>query len=125
MQQLGSGVPRILESYPKECFKFSENFLLMTFRAEQIDNLITEKVDTVLGGQINTPIGTQKKVLTERQKEIINIIINDKKISRRNVAEKLKINESAVKKHLNILKDKGYIERIGGTRGYWKVNNSI
>ncbi|RYG09219.1 MAG: hypothetical protein EOO07_24230, partial [Chitinophagaceae bacterium] len=29
--QLGSGIPRILESYPKECFKFSDNFLRMSF----------------------------------------------------------------------------------------------
>ncbi len=31
VEQLGSGIPRILESYPKECFKFSDNFLRMTF----------------------------------------------------------------------------------------------
>jgi len=31
VEQLGSGVPRILEYYGKECFKFSDNFLRMTF----------------------------------------------------------------------------------------------
>jgi predicted HTH transcriptional regulator len=31
VEQLGSGVPRILKSYGKECFKFSDNFLRMTF----------------------------------------------------------------------------------------------
>ena len=31
VEQLGSGVPRILESYPKECFRFMENFTRMTF----------------------------------------------------------------------------------------------
>lgn len=31
VEYLGSGIPRILEFYPKECFKFSENFLRMTF----------------------------------------------------------------------------------------------
>ena len=29
--QLGSGIPRILETYGKECFHFSENFLRMVF----------------------------------------------------------------------------------------------
>ncbi|MBK5209779.1 MAG: putative DNA binding domain-containing protein [Flavobacteriaceae bacterium] len=33
VEHLGSGVPRILESYPKECFMFSENFLRMSFPA--------------------------------------------------------------------------------------------
>ena len=31
VEHLGSGVPRILRSYGKECFKFTENFLRMTF----------------------------------------------------------------------------------------------
>lgn len=30
VEHLGSGIPRILEAYPKECFKFTENFLRMT-----------------------------------------------------------------------------------------------
>ena len=148
VEQLGSGIPRILESYSKECFKFSDNFLRMTFPVEQVGNQIDEKdVDTPggqigsqIGGQINdktggsistpigspisTPISTPIKDLTNRQKEVLNIIVNDEKISRRDIAEQLKINESAVKKHLEILKDKGYIERIGGTRGYWKVKNT-
>lgn len=33
VEHLRSGVPRILESYPKECFMFSENFLRMSFPA--------------------------------------------------------------------------------------------
>lgn len=33
VEQLGSGIPRILETYGKECFHFSENFLRMVFPA--------------------------------------------------------------------------------------------
>jgi ATP-dependent DNA helicase RecG len=33
VEQLGSGVPRILRSYDKTCFQFSENFLRMRFPA--------------------------------------------------------------------------------------------
>src|SRR5690606_17901804 len=35
VEQLGSGVPRILESYGKECFHFSDNFLRMVFPSEE------------------------------------------------------------------------------------------
>jgi len=38
------------------------------------------------------------------------------------MAQQLKINESAIKKHLESLKNKGALKRIGGTRGYWQVN---
>jgi ATP-dependent DNA helicase RecG len=35
VEQLGSGVPRILQAYNKDCFKFSENFLRMIFPAPE------------------------------------------------------------------------------------------
>jgi ATP-dependent DNA helicase RecG len=45
VEQLGSGVPRILESYKRECFTFTDNFLRMTF--------------PIIGGQVD--------ILTNRQ----------------------------------------------------------
>ncbi|MDD2634589.1 MAG: putative DNA binding domain-containing protein [Bacteroidales bacterium] len=38
VEQLGSGVPRILQAYSKDCFKFSENFIRMTFPASEINS---------------------------------------------------------------------------------------
>ena len=49
VEHLGSGVPRILRSYGKECFKFSENFLRMTFPAfEQVTEQVTEQVKKLI-----------------------------------------------------------------------------
>ncbi|MCG8700393.1 MAG: HTH domain-containing protein [Bacteroidales bacterium] len=50
------------------------------------------------------------------------MIKSDNNISYRAMASKLEINDSAIKKHINSLKDKGVLERVGGTRGYWKIN---
>ena len=36
VEQLGSGIPRILRSYGKECFYFSENFVRMCFPMEEV-----------------------------------------------------------------------------------------
>ena len=48
VEQLGSGVPRILESYGKECFKFSTNFLRMTFpNADYVTDYVTDYVSDV------------------------------------------------------------------------------
>ena len=45
VEHLGSGVPRILRSYGRECFKFTDNFLRMTFlAAEQVTEQVTEQV---------------------------------------------------------------------------------
>ena len=114
VEQLGSGVPRILAYYDKACFKFSENFLRMTFPIDKEDN-------TISGGAIGGAIGGQIPMLTQRQKEVLDVLKQDSKISYRTIAKELKINESAVLKHIEILKEKGYIERIGGTRGFWKI----
>ena len=55
VEQLGSGVPRILEHYGKECFKFSENFLRMTFKTA----LAEENNNTDSGGQIGVQLVVQ------------------------------------------------------------------
>jgi len=104
VEQLDSGVPRILKSYNKVCFKFSDNFLRMTLPKS-------------IGGQIND--------LTDKQQKVLQLIITNHKITRKELAEKLQINTSAVQKHLSVLKDKKYLERIGGTRGYWKTKIPI
>jgi len=45
VEHLGSGVPRILRSYGKECFKFTENFLRMTFPIlKQVTEQVTPQV---------------------------------------------------------------------------------
>jgi len=128
VEQLGSGIPRILEHYGKESFKFSDNFLRMTFTAKETAVEDGGQIGGVMGGLKGGQIGGQKddeiddiKKLTHRQKEVLKLIASDNRISRSGIAEILHINESAIQKHLNNLKDAGFIERVGGTRGYWEV----
>ena len=128
VEQLGSGIPRILEHYGKESFKFSDNFLRMTFTAKETAVEEGGQIGGVMGGLKGGQIGGQKdaeiddiKELTHRQKEVLKLIASDNRISRSGIAEILHINESAIQKHLNNLKDAGFIERVGGTRGYWEI----
>lgn len=133
VEQLGSGIPRILEHYGKESFGFSDNFLRMTFVAKetniedggakggQIGSVMGGLKGGQIGGQIEKDIDAISE-LTHRQKEVLKLIAQDNRISRSGIAEVLHINESAIQKHLNNLKDAGYIERVGGTRGYWEIN---
>ncbi len=59
--------------------------------------------------------------LTDRQNEILSIIQKNNKIGYRDIAKELGINDSAVKKHMNKLKELGVLKRVGGTRGHWEV----
>lgn len=43
VEQLGSGIPRILQFYGRECFKFSDNYTRMSFPVENVTENVTEK----------------------------------------------------------------------------------
>ena len=75
VEQLGSGVPRILQAYNKDCFKFSENFFRMTFPA-------TEK----LSMQVNTQVTMQ---VTTQVEELIKIFTGEH--TRQDLQDKLKL----------------------------------
>jgi predicted HTH transcriptional regulator len=73
VEQLGSGIPRILESYGKECFHFSENFLRMAFpsvgkvpKTGQVTGQETEQVNLEKLKKVFGPISDR---LTENKEE--------------------------------------------------------
>ena len=88
VEHLGSGVPRILRSYGKECFKFTENFLRMTFPASQ---QVTQQV-------------------TQQVKTLINVL--DKEMNRLEIQEKLNLSdrENFRAKYLKPALEQGIIE---------------
>ncbi|HAP96351.1 MAG TPA: ATP-dependent DNA helicase, partial [Chryseobacterium sp.] len=73
------------------------------------------------GGQDGSQDGHSKIELTPAQDQVFRLIVENPKISRRELAENLKINESAIQKHINKLKEKKVIERVGKTNGYWEI----
>ena len=72
------------------------------------------------GSQVSGQEGGQVS-LTKRQQEILDAIKNNPEISRKDLAGMFKINESAIQKHINKLKEFKRIERIGTTTGRWKI----
>lgn len=108
VEKIGSGIKRIkevMEEYGiSVVFEVSEHWFSVIFQ---------RKIETSKkGGQI----------LSERQKEILAIIGKKPTITREELCEALKINSSAVQKHMVILKKKGLIKRVGPDKGgYWEV----
>jgi ATP-dependent DNA helicase RecG len=122
VEQLGSGIPRILESYDKECFKFSNHFLRMSFlKNGHVSDLIDNQENNNLGGPIGGPMGGPIGILTDRQTEVLNLLKENNLLSKRDLGRLLNINVSAAQSHIEILKEKGYLTRVGGTRGYWQI----
>ncbi|MFH0734514.1 MAG: RNA-binding domain-containing protein [bacterium] len=66
------------------------------------------------------------KKLTKAQMTVLEIIVKNNSISRKQIAELLEIKEGIVIKHIEALKKKKVIERVGADfGGYWKVLISI
>lgn len=123
VEQLGSGIPRILQFYKKESFQFSENFLRIVLpkNVDEKGGQDGGQDGGQEGGQEGGQDGRSKIELTPAQDQVFRLIVENPKISRRELAENLKINESAIQKHINNLKEKKVIERVGKTNGYWEI----
>jgi ATP-dependent DNA helicase RecG len=101
VEQLGFGAPRILQTYGKECFYFSENFIRMSFPAEKVVENVVEK----------------------RQEKIIEFMTQNKEISTSQIAKLLKITVRIVQRDLEQLSKQNKVRRIGSAKGgYWLVN---
>ena len=136
VEQLGSGVPRILQVYNRSCFKFFSNFIRMTFPKNQeeeggaisgaiggaIGGVKGGAIGGIIGGTIGGTIGGIIDDLTDRQLEVLTIIESNPFISISAIAKRLNINRSAIQAHFDTLKEKRIISRVGGTRGSWKIN---
>jgi len=99
---------------------------MLNHHAENLQKQIAEykasmDADEIKGGQ-KTIIGGQKK-WSETALRLLDLIQQNPKISRKELCEELKINPSAVQKHIEKLKEAKMIERMGGAKGgEWRVN---
>jgi DNA-binding CsgD family transcriptional regulator len=61
--------------------------------------------------------------LTDEEKLVIDMISKDASLSAKKMAILLNISDRTVQRLLSKLKEKGVLERIGSTKGYWIINN--
>ena len=130
IENIGSGVLRILESYDKSCFKFMEHFLRVSFKYKE--NPFTYSVEKHSTTPITTPNTTPNTTpilnidiwdnLTESQRNILILINENDKISQKQISDKLNITLDGVKYNTKILKDLKVLEREGNSKkGSWKI----
>ena len=136
VEYLGSGIPRILQTYDRSCFRITDNFIRIALPSSEPvymeETALAQSQTTpesssqggTIGGSIGSSIGGTiggTIELSERQKEVLTLIMNNNRISVRSLAKELNINNSAAQSHIDLLKENGFLTRIGGTRGYWEV----
>ena len=60
--------------------------------------------------------------VSDLQYEILNALEEKPRISQRKLSEELHKAYITVRREMDDLVEKGYLERINGTRGHWQVN---
>ena len=121
IENIGSGVLRILDAYDKSCFKFMEHFLRVTFKYREnpfeYEN-ITPK-DGAINGEINDKINDK---INNKEKQILNVLVDNPEITIPNISKITKISTATISRYLKQLQKKGIIERVGSNKtGYWKI----
>ena len=87
-----------------------------------IGGVKTSKSSGVISGVKTVQIGGVTIVLSEKQAELIKLLIKDNQLSFNELAKLWNINYSAAQKHFIALKTKGAIRRMGPDKGgFWEV----
>ena len=112
IENIGSGVLRILDAYDKSCFRFMEHFLRVSFKYRENPFEYDQE-----NGQ-----ESYQKHLSEIQDKIIALIKKNPSITQKEIAKTLEISREKVKYHIAILKENNLIIREGSTKkGIWKI----
>lgn len=110
VEQLGTGIIRILKVYDKDVYEFSDNFIRVNFKFKNAKELS------------NNGKNTKKEKINETQENIIDLIKKNPNITQNEIGNTLNINKSTVMRNINKLKEKNIIARIGSTKnGQWKI----
>ena len=120
VEYLGSGMPRILRAYPRDCFQFSTNFLRMAFPLQTGDEEGSVK------GSVKTGVKTGVETGVETGVKLPDLILDrmrkDPEVTFIELAKSLGKAQSSIAVAVKRLKQEERIRRVGPTKGgYWEV----
>ena len=113
VEQMGTGIIRILQSYNKESFEFFPNFIRVTFPFNENKFKLTKNE-------------IQNSNITETQNNIIGLMLDSPTINQETLARLLDVNIRTIQRNIKILMDMGLVERTGATKkGKWIVKKIV
>lgn len=113
VEQLGTGIIRILKSYDKNVYEFSDNFIRVNFNFKNAVSLenIPRSVNEI-----------KNQSLSETQEKIIKLIKDDKKITQNKMSEKINVDKTTITRNINLLKSQNILRRTGSNKkGQWEI----
>ena len=114
VEQLGTGIKRILKKYDKNIFQFYPNNIRVSipFNKNTLrDSMVTNHLDENAYQELN-----------EMSKNIIQILKQNPHINQEDIANMLGVTDRTIRRHYKALIENGFIERVGADKnGYWHV----
>lgn len=113
VEQLGTGIIRVLKTYNKNIFSFFPNHIRVTIPFNK--NLFQKE---------NNELNSLNDVaINDLQKSIVKLILDRPNITQDELARLLGVNKRTIIRNFKVLIDKGYVVHVGANKnGHWQVN---
>jgi Predicted transcriptional regulator containing an HTH domain and an uncharacterized domain shared with the mammalian protein Schlafen len=132
IEKWGRGISLILSKEPETDFKEVGTQFIVTFKREQMEaeektgekeeEKKAEKESKGWSEKWSEKWSERWLELNENQRKILLLIDENSTISRKEISKKLNINQSAIQKHMDVLKKRGFIKRVGPAKGgHWEI----
>jgi predicted HTH transcriptional regulator len=120
-ENIGSGFPKIIAAWKQAGWDVPK--LKNKIELDEVE--LTLPIPHSKDNQSGVSKGVSKGV-SDTARSILNLIKDNPKIGRKELADKTEISLKNVQKHINRLKEVGLIQRIGSPKyGYWNVIESV
>lgn len=111
VEQLGTGIQRVLKVYPRDIFEFFPNHIRVTIYYKE-NNFIKED------NKFNC------SNLNEIQKSIMKLIISNPNITQEELSKLLGVTLKTISRNFKVLIQNNYIKRVGANKnGYWQATD--
>lgn len=121
IENIGSGVLRILDAYDKSCFKFMEHFLRVSFKYKENPFEYDSKNKVSTDDTINDTLKDTTK-LTKNEQQILSLIITNNQITREEIVNETNLSDRTISRAIKRLQEVKIIEREGSKKtGSWKI----
>lgn len=115
-EQSGHGVPIIVSKYSEEAFSFENGMIKVTLNFNYEPAEVVRRIE----------IEKTEDNLTVKQREVLELIKENVKITQKELSEKANLSLAGVKKIMLKLQNMNLIERVGAKKnGYWTVNSRL
>lgn len=112
VEQMGTGIIRILQKYDKNCFEFFPNFIRVSFPYNE--NTFALKKEKVRLNENLSPL----------QNSILSLIQDEPTITQETLAKLLNTTKRTIQRNIKELIEQGILKRSGSNRqGVWKLED--